>query len=505
MSRATIITLLTVAVAGAAAIAIWKPWNNRKNQDVSGFSGEISGGVIGGASGGVPMLSQSQIDAGEIDPQVVELIQRTIAEVERSPGDASARAKLGAVYHANGLLGLARVAYEQSIELQDDQPRVWHHLALLHAANSDFDSAIESMTRAIELDPGNATLRWRRGFWQLDQGLFDDALSSFNEAVRLNRNEIAGHVGLARVNLLKHEYAEAAAILQTIVERATVNTPNVSYVRQLLGAAERGLGKSNAAHGNLTLGRSGVEVDWPDQWQDEINTYRTGYHPTLKRIEGELAAGNIDSAIMQIDEVLRSRPNDLGVLNYLAGAQFMKGQWREGIRTLETALAIDPNHYASHLNMTVGLLGIGDVERALTHAQAAVKANPTYGDAHLRLGRVLIRLNRVQDAVEPLTKAVQLGSNDAETRTLLGQTLLNVRQWKEAVRVFAQAIQSDPEHAPALVGLALAKAELGAIAEAKDLLSQARRLDPKVKNLDKIAARVGELEQNAAIGPRLPN
>ena len=487
MSRATIITVLIVGVAGAGAVIAWQQWSDSRSARVSP----------------PPELASSQIDSGAVDPQVIELVRTTVDEAWQSPQDPALRAKLAAVYHANGLLELAKIGYEQSLRMHEEQPRVWHHLALLHATQGDMDQAISCMARAIEFAPRQSSLRWRLGFWQLDQGLVDKAQDSFETAVQSNATEIAGRVGLARLHLQKQEYADAANILESVLARMSPNATNSSYIRQLLGAAERGLGRSGAVGGALPQG-IGIEAEWPDPWQADIDQYRTGYHPTLKRIESDLAAGNTDIAIKRINDLLQRRPDDVSAMNYLAGAYFMKGQWDNGLQVLESALKIDPNHYPSHLNMTVGLLGKGDAERALVHAEAAVKANPTYADAYLRLGRVLLRLNRVQDAVEPLTKAVQFGANDAATRTMLGQTLLNLRKWDEAARVFSLAVQADAQHAPAHVGLAYAKAELGAIAEAKASLQTARQLDPNVKNLDKIAARVRELEDQKTLGPRLP-
>jgi hypothetical protein len=54
------------------------------------------------------------------------------------------------------------------------------------------------------------------------------------------------------------------------------------------------------------------------------------------------------------------------------------------------------------------------------------------------------------------------------------------------------------------VGLAFANVELGEIDKARSSMLTARQLDPSVKNLEKVALRIREVEASRTPGPRLP-
>ncbi len=114
-------------------------------------------------------------------------------------------------------------AYRDALAADPASLRALAALGYLHAQRGQYDLAEPYLTRAAQLDPGHAELRFNLGFVQDKAGRHAAAIESFEAAVRLNpKLDRAWYgMGLAQAALGRHE--EAARCFGRVTELQPMN------------------------------------------------------------------------------------------------------------------------------------------------------------------------------------------------------------------------------------------------------------------------------------------
>jgi tetratricopeptide (TPR) repeat protein len=113
-----------------------------------------------------------------------------------------------------------------------------------------------------------------------------------------------------------------------------------------------------------------------------------------------IRSGQIDQAITQLQERVKSNPSDAESLNLLARAYYSEEQWDNAITTNQRALKLQPNSSDFHSWMgraygekadTVGILGAASLARKTKNEfEKAVQLNPAASQARLDLAEYYI-------------------------------------------------------------------------------------------------------------------
>src|SRR6266446_814371 len=139
--------------------------------------------------------------------------------------------------------------------------------------------------------------------------------------------------------------------------------------------------------------------------------------------------------------------NNLGFL-YL-----QRGELDKAISHFETALKIRSGNSQTrynlgtalvHMNLGNALARKGRPEEAIVHYEEAVKLRPDYGDAYYNFGSVLFQEGRIDDAIAQWQKALAIQPNDAAAHTSLGNAFLQKGWPEEAIVHYQSALQIDP-------------------------------------------------------------
>jgi tetratricopeptide (TPR) repeat protein len=139
--------------------------------------------------------------------------------------------------------------------------------------------------------------------------------------------------------------------------------------------------------------------------------------------------------------------NNLGFL-YL-----QRGELDKAISHFETALKIRSGNSQTrynlgtalvHMNLGNALARKGRPEEAIVHYEEAVKLRPDYGDAYYNFGSVLFQQGRIDDAIAQWQKALAIQPNDAAAHTSLGNAFLQKGSPEEAIVHYQSALQIDP-------------------------------------------------------------
>lgn len=108
------------------------------------------------------------------------------------------------------------IALKEALQLAEQHPgemKVWFALAYVHGRNGNFDDAVASMTRALEIGPRQPALYFHRGDFELERGNLQAALADFTEG-------IASSNDLQRSHYLKTLYFFRADVLLRLGRKA---------------------------------------------------------------------------------------------------------------------------------------------------------------------------------------------------------------------------------------------------------------------------------------------
>lgn len=115
----------------------------------------------------------------------------------------------------------------------------------------------------------------------------------------------------------------------------------------------------------------------------------------------------------------------------------------------------------------------GRLEDASHFHAAALNIDPTLSTAHVNQGRTFARLERWGLAAASYQLALQHGAGGAQIMVQLGTSLFRAKKTTEALKVLALTVQSHPKDLDAVLTLADALVETGALGLACELLENA--------------------------------
>ncbi len=463
--------LLSIAAVLVAAVVWWAPWSTSPEPPTP------------------PDLQQ-------VDPDVAALVRETLDGVADDPADASAWARLGMVYEANGLIGAARDAYRQALGLQESEARWWYRLGLVQARLGDVAGAIVSVTLAIDRFGGYAPAHWHKGLWLFDQDDVDGAEAAFTRATEVDGDDAGGWVGLSRVFLVRQQPERAVEVLEDLLDRQ----PGDRYALQLLGRAYRQLGRVEEARLALAMA-SGGEPLLRDPWSEELVEFQRGYATLLKAATQYRVAGQLVEAITIYEDLRVQRPDDLALLNRLASAYLVAGRHDEGLALLTDAVGRDPDHVETQVNLASAYLRLDDPPRALEHAEHALVLSPRSGRAHEARGMILWQTDRRADAVAAFGDARRYDPRNHMALVWTGMVLDEMGRPRDALASFEAAVSQAPGLPEAWLGIAKIRMALGGLDDAELALRRAAQLDGQNPQVAAGLARLEELREAAGASP----
>ena len=159
---------------------------------------------------------------------------------------------------------------------------------------------------------------------------------------------------------------------------------------------------------------------------------------------GQLVAANL---IYQ--EIRKSEPNNIDVLNLSGVLSSQIGQHDIALNLLSKAIDIDPGFAEAFNNRGAVLKELEQLKEALKHYNKALSLNPNYSDALNNRGNVLRDFDRFDESLCDLNKAIALKPDFAQAYNNRGVTLGHLRQFEQSFNDFNKAISLKPDYAEA--------------------------------------------------------
>ena len=157
--------------------------------------------------------------------------------------------------------------------------------------------------------------------------------------------------------------------------------------------------------------------------------------------------GFITDALANYERVLLQQPQHAQAL-YLSGViKVQLGDWVEGVQSMQSSLAINPNDPTAHFNLARALLDKQLFENAIAHFDQAIALRPHYAQAHLALGDALLLTGRHYSAQASFMQALQIQPDLLHAHLQLAKTQALLHQYEPAISRLSAITQQLPNHA----------------------------------------------------------
>ncbi|MDJ0627657.1 MAG: tetratricopeptide repeat protein [Rhodobacter sp.] len=247
--------------------------------------------------------------------------------------------------------------------------------------------------------------------------------------------------------------------------RAQLGTyPRSHQLYNLVGAAEAGLGKTDAA---LAAYRNSIELK-PDYAEAHSNLGATLH--TLRRYS---------EAADACERAVAINPRHAQALGNLGSARIALGQFAEAQEALRQALAVVPDHPVLLNGLGVALRGMGRNTEALEALRKAAQSAHGNAGIHSNLGAVLLDLGQRDEAETACRTALGLAPDDPEVLTTLARVLAEGNRADEAEKHYRTALSRRPDYGPALTNLGALLIDRGRYRQAVETLQLALERQPE--------------------------
>jgi tetratricopeptide (TPR) repeat protein len=320
------------------------------------------------------------------------------------------------------------------------------HLALgeMLLRIGDFESAANELTVTLRLDPNNAGAHQGLGLIALQEGKPDAAADEFRAALTIRPDYKDAEEGLARAFAGQHKWADAAALLKTLVvtnpnsiEEATSLGTALSNIGDKAGAAEQFARARELSNKEMILLRAKGDSNWgvalrnEGKLQDAAAAFRRAVEDDPDYCDAHDDLGEVlwmqkdmAGALSEFKTAVRCNPELALARNNLAiTLLYYKHDVDGAVEQLRTALSVRPEFALAHLNLGKALAAKQDFAEAESEVRSALAIDPALAAAHVVLGLVLAsRSGSVSGEAEAeMEKGLQL---DPKLREMIPQQYL---------------------------------------------------------------------------------
>jgi len=361
---------------------------------------------------------QSQIRANPKDFDAhIELANAYLQKV-RETGDPTLYTK------TEDLLGEAR-------KLQPQSPELFATRGTLALARHDFGAALGYGTRALASDPQSARYHGIVGDAQIELGMYDEAIDSYQEMVD-NRPDFSS---FSRVAYARELYGDPEGAIEAVefALRAGSGTPeNVAWAHVQLG--NLWFGSGNLDEAEREYGRSTENV--------------SAYAPALAG-QAKLAAarGNLGVAAKLYQQAFNRMPLPeyaiaLGDVYAKMGDKDKAETQYELVRSMDKLLRAN----GVNTDLEIALFYADhdmDLETSLEKARAAYKARPSIHAADV-LAWTLYKTGNSEEAQKYSEEALKLGTRDSLKLFHAGMISKSLGQEEQARKYLQETIDLNP-------------------------------------------------------------
>lgn len=395
------------------------------------------------------------LEKGDLRAAVIQLRNAVRTEPKR----AEARVALAAVYMRLGDPASSEKELRTASELGYDQNKLVVELAHAYVLQGKYDKLLQDFPPGDRGEKIEAALTVERGFAHFGLRQLAAAETDFKDANKKGGSQPMAYIGLARIELSRHNIAEA----EKLVDQALAEAPLLAEALGLKGELRRlnkdypgaiaAFDKALSVEPNLRMARIGRAVTYIDE-------------------------NKLDEAQIDVKSILSAAPRH-PIGNYLqALIQVKRRQAPAALDTLQKAGSALAG-YPPALYLLASLqAGKNQLEQAESTLKQYLDAVPNSVPGHKLYGSIMVRKGNPKRAIEIFTEALKLAPEDPQLFSLLANAYMRNNQNSEAAKWFDRAAAVAPDTAAGHTRTALERMQINQPDEAIKELEKAVDLDP---------------------------
>jgi len=395
---------------------------------------------------GPPVPPLADLEGSE--PAVAQHIAKRHQALAENPS-ATTWKDYARALHAHDLKSEAADAWLKTNELLDGRDFECLYLAgCVQAHLNPLDAAV-NLQQALEIDPEYVPAWMRLGWVHERLGNLPQARRSYEGArsrYEKRGDRSVGHalLGLGRIALSENKLEEARKIL----EQARQILPRASEVHATLATVYQRLDlKDFARLSSLLAGDVAHSSSYSDDFIVKVVDSGVSFSCRERVGIAQLAAGNYQQAVSQLDRALKIRKDAWPTRYARARALVGLKRFEEAALDLEKyTRVLDDDHRALSL-LGHCLYSIGEGVEAEKHLARAHKLAPTNLEILRNYAVVLDSLKKRQEATEVARTLVTLAPDFQEGVILLARVLTLTEKIHEAMGVLKVYLERHPEDA----------------------------------------------------------
>ena len=321
---------------------------------------------------------------------------------------------------------------DKANKLEDQSAELFAARGTLALARHDFAAAFEQGTRALALDPGNARYYGIVGDAQIEQGMYDEAIQSYQEMVD-RRPDFASFSRVAYARELYGDPEGAIEAMEFALQAGSGTPENVAWAHVQLGNLWFTSGKLEEAQKAYGLSTKTVGA----------------YAPALAgRAKIAAARGDLDQAATLYQQAFNRMPLPeyaiaLGDVYAEMGETEKAKEQYDIVRSMDKLLranGVDTDLEIALFNADHDI----DLQPSLAKARAAYDARPSIHAADV-LARTLYKAGNYKKAQEYSAEALKLGTRDPLKLFHAGMIAKSLGKEEQARTYLQQAIDLNPQ------------------------------------------------------------
>jgi len=272
----------------------------------------------------------------------------------------------------------AIVAYNNAIELNPQEAKIYNNRGLVYSSKGQDEVALADFNKAIELNPleamfycNRALVYLWRGHISIDKSQYDVAFADFNKAIELNPQLINPYFGRGLAYLSQGQYNVALADFNKAIEL------NPQF------------GATYISRGNVYQSQGQYYLAFADfNKAIELNPeYESGY---INRGEIYRSEGQYDLALTDFNKAIELNPHRTDAYYSRGNSYLSKGQYEVAIADFNRIIELDPQHAYAYYEKGTSLSQLGRIKEAIECYYKFIQyAKP--GDQLIEKGKQRIR------------------------------------------------------------------------------------------------------------------
>ena len=353
--------------------------------------------------------------------------------LEFNPDDLNIHAILADIYTKQRDYSSAIATFKKVVELDSDNATAYYGLGTVHMRMMNWKEAIPPLERSVELDPKNADAYYQIG--QAHQELKENAqaVEAYKKFVATNPSqpyEAYNRMGVCQMELGQFEDAVAS------FQEALKGIPeDVNIMYKMAQSYQKAGQVEQAAETYYRLAELSPR-DARVYYNTVINMYNSAQMP--------------DKAAEAARKMIELNPNDPDALFNLGFMLVQMQRYEEAIEILDRVIELNPSMEYAHLNKGFSFYSLGQYSKAIEAYSATVELFPENADAWMFLGMSHMQVKAWGRAVDPLKKAIDLRPDSGNAYYNLAICYLNLKDNYSAREVYNNLQSVDPSLAEKL-------------------------------------------------------